>query len=68
MIKGRDAADRRDRCERCVYYKGVVYLGDERYVECPELPGGKSGRVKTYKGCGCFMPAEDDGNRQCVLF
>ena len=52
----KDRADRLDRCERCVYFKGVTYLGDQIYV-----------RIKTYKGCGLFRPA-DGSDRQAVLF
>lgn len=60
--------ERQYGCENCQYFAGVRWLGAAKYVICPKLPGGKSRDIRTYRGCGDFLPAGDAAGRQATLF
>jgi hypothetical protein len=53
-------------CAGCLYYKGVEWRGDIRYVLCEAL-GYAPPKVDFHRGCGLCVRG-DEGGRQGTLF
>lgn len=55
-------------CSGCMYFRGVVWLGDNRFVDCghPAESGHKD--VHPSRGCGLRIGKGDEGGQQKALF
>ena len=48
-------------CVGCMYFKGVIWLGDNRYVDCAHPADSGHKTIHPSRGCGLRIAKSDEG-------